>query len=259
MTLDNMKLTLVKANSLKKRKTRLRPQSRGVEADHEARKVTVRAYEKKVPVRKPLLEKLRREYEELFPEGYEDHEDEWAIYEETEKSEYLEFTPLDIWVRVTIRYKAKHNPTDKIRTAPIPVWPIARSCATSSLLAELTCGKYFYHIPFYRQRKIFSQLGFETPLSTIGSWFHEVADLKRPIYYEIVKMILFEDYVESDETTIPIVKQKRLLEEKPKRETEEARKNDEEPPALAPENPNAVPFTDSKGREHKGVLNVDTT
>ena len=206
--------------------------------------MTVRAYEKKVPVRKPLSEKLRREYEELFPEGYEDHEDEWTIYE---------FTPLDIWVQITIRYKAKHNPTDKIRTAKIPVWPIARSCATSSLLTELTCSKYFYHIPFYRQRQIFSQLGFETPQSTIGSWFHEVADLMRPIYYEIVKMILSEDYVESDKTTIPIVKQKRLLEEKPKHEAEEARNNDEEPPAPAPENPNAVPFTDSKKREHKGV------
>jgi len=176
-----------------------------VEADREARKVTVRSYEKKVPVRKPFSEKLRREYEELYPEGYEGHEDEWTIFEETEKSEHLEFTPPDIWVRVTIRHKGKHNPTGKIRTAKLPVWPIARSYATSSLLAELTCGKYFYHIPFYRQRQIFSQLGFEIPQPTIESWFHEVADLMRPLYYEIEKMILAEDYVESDETTIPIV------------------------------------------------------
>ena len=54
-------------------------------------------------------------------------------------------------------------------------------------------------------------------------------------------------------------KQKRLLEEKRKREEEEARSNNEEPPTPEPENPNAAPFTDSKAREHKGVLKIDAT
>lgn len=54
-------------------------------------------------------------------------------------------------------------------------------------------------------------------------------------------------------------KQKRLLEEKRKREEDEARKNDEEPPTPEPEDPNAAPFTDSQGREHRGVLKVDAT
>ena len=54
-------------------------------------------------------------------------------------------------------------------------------------------------------------------------------------------------------------KQKRLLVEKRKREEEEAKRNDEEPPTLEPEDPNAASFTDSKGREHKGVLKIDAT
>ena len=54
-------------------------------------------------------------------------------------------------------------------------------------------------------------------------------------------------------------KQRRLLEEKRKREEEVAKKNDEELPAPEPENPNATSFTDSKGREHKGVLKIDAT
>ena len=54
-------------------------------------------------------------------------------------------------------------------------------------------------------------------------------------------------------------KQKRLLEEKRKREEEEAKNKNEEPPTPEPENPNATPFTDSKAREHKGVLKIDAT
>ncbi|MDU6554848.1 MAG: hypothetical protein E6507_08285 [Prevotella bivia] len=54
-------------------------------------------------------------------------------------------------------------------------------------------------------------------------------------------------------------KQRRLLVEKRKREEEEAKRNDEEPPTLEPEDPNAASFTDSKGREHKGVLKIDAT
>ena len=54
-------------------------------------------------------------------------------------------------------------------------------------------------------------------------------------------------------------KQRRLLEEKRKREEEETKKNDEEPPTPEPEEPNAASFTDSKGREHNGVLKIDAT
>ena len=53
-------------------------------------------------------------------------------------------------------------------------------------------------------------------------------------------------------------KQKRLLEEKRKRK-EEAQKNDEDPPTPKPKDSNAASFTDSQGREHKGVLKLDAT
>lgn len=54
-------------------------------------------------------------------------------------------------------------------------------------------------------------------------------------------------------------KQKQLLEEKRKREGQEAKDNNEEPPTQEPEDPNAAPFVDSKKREHKGVLKIDAT
>ena len=52
---------------------------------------------------------------------------------------------------------------------------------------------------------MFKQLGLELPQSTVESWFHATADLMRSLYYEIEKVILNEDYVESDETTVPVV------------------------------------------------------
>ena len=54
-------------------------------------------------------------------------------------------------------------------------------------------------------------------------------------------------------------KQKCLLEEKRKREEEETKKNDEDPPTPKPEDSNDASFTDSQGREHEGVLKIDST
>ena len=44
-----------------------------------------------------------------------------------------------------------------------------------------------------------------------------------------------------------------------KREEEDARNRGEEPPAAAKEDEDGAAFTDSKGREHKGVLKIDAT
>ena len=54
-------------------------------------------------------------------------------------------------------------------------------------------------------------------------------------------------------------KQRQLQEEKRECGEEEASKNGKEPPEPEQEDPDAVSFTDSQGREHKGVLKIDAT
>lgn len=175
------------------------------EAVKEMRKVHVKEYDKKVPLGKKLPEDLPRKERHVYPEGYVGHEDEWIIFKDTEVSESLEITTPELYVLRTVRHKGMLKETRKIRTAPVPVKPLERSYAGATVLTELTVGKYFYHIPFYRQRDMFKKLGMEIPQSTIELWFHGVADLLLPLYIRIKEIILSEGYIESDETTVPIV------------------------------------------------------
>ena len=178
---------------------------KAIEEVKDYRTVKVKEHEKKVPVRQPLPESLQRIEDHIYPEGYWGHEDEWILFEDVETSEHLEFRPAQFYVRVTVRHKGMRKDTKEIVTAPAPAEPIAKSYATPSLLSDLMVGKYVDHLPFYRQIQMYKRLGVSLPPATIESWFHEVADLLRPFYYRIIEKVLATDYVQSDETTIPIV------------------------------------------------------
>lgn len=176
-----------------------------VEAVKDMRKVQVKAHEKLVPVRRKLPENLHRVEEHKYPEGYEGHQDEWILFDDVETSEHLEMTAPELYVRVTIRHKGKRKSTGEIITAPVPVEPLAKSYAGPTILTEFTVGKYFDHIPFYRMIQMVKRLGMEIPQSTTELWFHGVADLMRPLYYRLEEILLSLDYLESDETTVPVV------------------------------------------------------
>ena len=172
----------------------------------EARKtVKVREHEKQLPVRKKLPENLRRVEEHFYPEGYEGHEDEWILFEGTETSEHLEIVAPDAYVRVTVRHKAMRKADNKIFTAGAPAEPIAKSYASASLLTELTIGKFADHLPYYRQIEMYKRLGIELKQPTIESWFHEIADLMRPMYNRLQEHMLRMDYLQSDESTVPVI------------------------------------------------------
>jgi hypothetical protein len=87
----------------------------------------------------------------------------------------------------------------------MPVLPIAKSYAGATLLADITIDKYVNHLPFYRQIQIFKQQGISIAPATINGWFRDVADLMRPTYYRLKELVLGCDYIQSDETTIPII------------------------------------------------------
>ena len=43
------------------------------------------------------------------------------------------------------------------------------------------------------------------PPSTINDWFSDVSDLLRPLYFQIRELVMECDYIQADETTVPIV------------------------------------------------------
>ena len=159
------------------------------------------------PVRKPLPESLPREECHIYPENLD--LEKWTELE-PEVTEVLEHEPSRWYVRRIIRHKYalkdKSLDVDKqIITAPMPVLPLAKSYAGVTLLADIHIDKYVYHLPFDRQRKIFLQQGISIPPSTFTGWYKGLADLIRPSYYRLMELVLSSDYIQSDETTIPII------------------------------------------------------
>lgn len=88
----------------------------------------------------------------------------------------------------------------------MPVLPIAKSYASSSLLADLTVGKYVDHLPLNRQIEMFKRVGVYLPPPTVNGWIRETADLLRPLHFRLQELVMQADYLQSDETTMPVIR-----------------------------------------------------
>jgi transposase len=173
------------------------------------------ALAKKQPVRLPLPENLRREEEIIEPEGIDEN---WVRIGE-EVTEQLEHKPGELYVRRIIRHKyalkkelqlQQELEVDNIQNktvmiAPLPLLPLPRSNAGASLLAELLMGKYMYHLPFHRQIALFKLQGVRIPASTVNDWFAGCGDLLRALYYRLKELVLQSDYIQIDESTVPVI------------------------------------------------------
>jgi transposase len=169
---------------------------------------------KRKPVRKPLPEDLPRVEEHLYPDDVKDSADTLTELE-PEITEVMEYEPGRCWIRKIIRHKyvlkskteQDSHKSSSIITAPLPAkyQPIARSYAGASLLAELMINKYVNHLPFYRQIQMMKQMGVNLPPPTVNDWFKDTADLLRPLYYRLKEIVFATDYIQVDETSVPII------------------------------------------------------
>jgi len=172
--------------------------------------------DKKKAVRQPLPDHLRREVEVIEPEGKQDN---WVRIG-VEVTEILEHKPGETYVRRIERPKYTVKPTEieanvdneekeeetpAIRIASMPLLPLPRSNAGPSMLAELIMNKYFYHLPFHRQISMLKMEGIRLPASTINGWFQGSSDLLRALYARLKEIVLKSNYIQVDESTIPVI------------------------------------------------------
>jgi len=143
---------------------------------------------------------LPRQEEIVNPEHINEHSEK--IGEKV--SEVLEYTPGKFYVKKTIRpvYKQEDG---NIKVAELPSQVIPSGNAGASLLAYLMVSKYMDHLPFYRQVKIFKRDGITIPESTISGWFKKVCELMAPLYEEMVKLIDRTNYIQADESPVPVL------------------------------------------------------
>ena len=93
-----------------------------------------------------------------------------------------------------------------VEIAPMPLMPVDKCIADTSLLAEILLQKYEYHVPFYRQVQQYRHLGLEgLTESTLDGWFKKTVELLKPLYESLKKEVFSCDYVQADETTIPVI------------------------------------------------------
>ena len=170
--------------------------------------------EKRQPSRLPLPENLRREEEVIEPEGIDEN---WIRIGE-EVTEVLEHKPGELFVRRIVRPKyALRKDLQQLREengesgqknmkiAALPLLPLPRSNAGAGLLSELLIGKYVYHLPFHRSIAIFKMAGVSIPASTVNGWFFGSSDLLRALYYRLREIVLATDYIQVDESTVPVI------------------------------------------------------
>lgn len=153
-------------------------------------------------VRKPLPDYLERRSEIIEPENLP----EGARYIGKETTEILEYIPGILYVREIIRKKYALKDGDGVIIGSLPGnIPLPKSNAGSSLLAHLLVSKYQDHQPYYRQIEILKRQGVQFAASTVNRWNSAAIDLLRPLYDCLKKEVLNCDYIQVDESVIPVL------------------------------------------------------
>ena len=187
---------------------RLNAEVKEMEAEN-ARIIEVKAHRREV--RKPVFSDLPVEETHLYPEGVKDNPDYVEIG--VENTDTLAIQPARMYIKRTVRHKFVLKSSLQIEDpdrqtfliAPLPETIIPKGMASESLLADILIGKYVYHLPFYRQIQKYKELGVVLSDATIGDWFAAVCSRLRPLYDRLRARIMESDYIQVDESTLPVI------------------------------------------------------
>ena len=116
------------------------------------------------------------------------------------------YRPGSLYVKKHLRQRyACRNCQQTIITASMPIQPIEKGVADSSLLAQMIVDKYQDALPLYRQEQRWLRLGVALSRQTLCDW--AIASSQWLVYLvnEIKKDILMGDKISSDDTTYPIL------------------------------------------------------
>ena len=126
-----------------------------------------------------------------------------------EVSEKLEIIPAQIRVIRTIRKKYACTDCRKVvKTAALPPSILPKSIASPSMISYIATAKYEDALPLYRQEKIFDRIGAIVPRQTMARWLIEVSEQLVPIYNLLQDKLLEGNYIQMDETTVQVLKEK---------------------------------------------------
>lgn len=154
----------------------------------------------KIPVRMKLPADLPREQVILEPD--QDVRGMKKIGEEI--TEELERIPGKLFVRQYVRPKYAIADGQGVVIADLPVRPIDKGIPGPGLLAQMVIDKYTDHLPIHRQIQRFEREGMRLPSSTLTDWITGTCNLLEPLYEELKRQVMKQNYLQADETPIKV-------------------------------------------------------
>lgn len=177
--------------------------------EQNAKVIEVKSHKREV--RKPVMRKdLPVEETHIYPDGI--NLDEYAEIG-VETTDRIAIRPAVMYIDRTVRHKfvlksslqVEDPDNETFIIAPLPEMIIPKGMASESLLADILIDKYVYHLPFYRVIQKYKELGVLLSDSTIGDWFSAVCSRLRPLYDKLRERIMSSDYIQVDESTLPVI------------------------------------------------------
>src|SRR5512147_1448658 len=171
-----------------------------------AEKITVPAFERRRPARRPLPAHLPRE-RIVYPAPSScpccGGTTLRKIGEDV--TEMLELIPRQWKVMQHVREKFSCRSCEVITQPPAPSHPIARGRAGPKLLAHILFSKYGLHLPLNRQSAVYARESIDLDVSTLADWVGAAAATLMPLV-EVIRMHVFAAArIHVDDTTVPVL------------------------------------------------------
>ncbi|WP_162902157.1 IS66 family transposase [Facilibium subflavum] len=127
-----------------------------------------------------------------------------------EVCEQLDVIPATVRVLQHVRLKYAVPGKDElgIKMASMPPQAIAKSQASSGLLAHIVQAKYCHHLPLYRQESIWRGLDISIPRNSMCRWLVQLGQKVQPIVDEIFEQMKPLPYIQADETGVTVVNER---------------------------------------------------
>ena len=129
----------------------------------------------------------------------------------TKVKEELEFIPAQVKVLEYWQEKAafENGDEDIIVAAQRPTHPLGKCFASVALLAYIIASKYADGLPLYRLEGMLKRYGGEISRSNMANWIVRLHDVFLPLINLIREVQLESDYLQGDETRMPVLKRTR--------------------------------------------------
>jgi transposase len=123
-----------------------------------------------------------------------------------EASEHLAYCPASLKIIETRRKKyACESCHGEVKRAALPKdVPLAKSMASSSLLAFLIVAKFADGLPLYRISKRLERLGIELSDALMSDWLIQCAVLLTDLHRRMIRKVLDSGHVFTDDTVLPL-------------------------------------------------------